>query len=37
VKVGESKSDPELNKAELAATTALASAILNFDEAIQKR
>src|SRR6185503_7159483 len=37
LKVGESKSDPALNKTELAATTALASAILNFDEAIQKR
>jgi hypothetical protein len=37
LKVGESKSDPALNKSELAATTALASALLNFDEAIQKR
>ena len=37
LKVGESKFDPSLNKAELAATATLASAILNFDEAIQKR
>ena len=37
LKVGESTSDPTLDKPELAATTALASAILNFDEAIQKR
>ena len=37
LKVGESISDPALNKSELAATTALASAILNFDEAIHKR
>jgi len=35
--VGAARSDAALNKAELAATTALASAILNFDEAIQKR
>ncbi len=37
VKVGESKSDPALNEAELAASTALAGALLSFDEAIQKR
>jgi hypothetical protein len=35
--VGEAKFDPTLNETELAATAALASAILNFDEAIQKR
>ena len=37
LKVGEAQADPALDKFELAATTALASAILNFDEAIQKR
>jgi hypothetical protein len=37
LKVGEANSDPALNQAELAAATALASAILNFDEALLKR
>jgi hypothetical protein len=37
LKVGEAKSDDALDKADLAATTALASALLSFDEAIQKR
>jgi hypothetical protein len=37
VQVGEAKSDATLNLAELAATTALATAILNFDDATQKR
>ena len=37
LKVGEAKADPALDQFELAATTTLASAILNFDEAIQKR
>ena len=36
-RVGESKPDPALNAAEVAASTALAGALLNFDEAIQKR
>jgi hypothetical protein len=37
LKVGESAFDPKLDRAELAAATAVASAILNFDEAILKR
>jgi hypothetical protein len=37
LKVGEAKFDPRLDRAELAATSALASAILNFDEAVLKR
>jgi hypothetical protein len=37
LKVGEAKPDSALNHAELAATTTLASAILNFDEATFKR
>ncbi len=36
-KVGESPADKSLDTAEVAASTALASAILNFDEAILKR
>src|SRR5262249_39811863 len=36
-KVGASVSDPSLDRAQLAASTALASAILNFDEAVIKR
>ena len=37
LKVGDAKPDPALNPAELAAASALSSAILNFDEAILKR
>jgi hypothetical protein len=37
LKVGEATSDSTLNKAELAATATLASAVLNFDEAAFKR
>ena len=36
-KVGQSGNDPSLDRAELAAATALASAILNFDDAVSKR
>jgi hypothetical protein len=36
-KVGEAASDPSLDRAQLAASTAVASAILNFDEAVTKR
>jgi hypothetical protein len=36
-RVGEAKPDLALNQAELAAATALAEAILNFDEAVTKR
>ncbi len=37
LKIGESAIDPKLDRAELAAATAVASAILNFDEAVFKR
>jgi hypothetical protein len=37
VRVGEAKPDPALDKAELAAFTALANTLLSFDEAVQKR
>ena len=37
LKVGRAPSDPALDRAELAASAALAGAILNFDEAVQKR
>jgi hypothetical protein len=37
LRVGETKADAALAPAELAATTTLASAILSFDEAVQKR
>ena len=36
-KVGESASDPALDRADLAASTALASALLNFDDFVMKR
>lgn len=36
-KVGQSGNDASLDRAELAAATALASAILNFDDAVSKR
>jgi hypothetical protein len=35
--VGEAKVDSTLDPVELAATTALASAVLSFDEAVRKR
>lgn len=37
LKIGESASDPKLDRAELAAATAVANAVMNFDEAILKR
>ncbi|MBK7999636.1 MAG: DUF1553 domain-containing protein [Verrucomicrobia bacterium] len=37
LKIGESAIDPKLDRAELAAATAVASAVMNFDEAILKR
>ena len=37
LKIGESASDPKLDRAELAAAAAVASAVMNFDEAILKR
>ena len=37
LKIGEAASDPKLDRAELAAATAVASAVMNFDEAILKR
>jgi hypothetical protein len=35
--VGEAKADPALAPAELAAATALANALLSFDESVLKR
>ena len=37
LKVGESSIDPRLDRAELATAASVATAILNFDEAILKR
>ncbi len=37
LKIGESAIDPKLDRAELAAAAAVASAVMNFDEAILKR
>ncbi len=37
LKIGESTIDPKLDRAELAAAAAVASAVMNFDEAILKR
>jgi hypothetical protein len=37
LKVGESAIDPKLDRSELAAATAVASAVMNFDEAVVKR
>jgi hypothetical protein len=37
LKVGESKSDPALDKTELATATVLANALLNHDEFVMRR
>jgi hypothetical protein len=37
LKIGDSAIDPKLDRAELAAATAVANAVMNFDEAILKR
>jgi hypothetical protein len=36
-KVGAATNDPALDRAELAASTALANALLNFDDVVMKR